>query len=77
MKPQYKISFIIKYHRKNLGLTQKQLADLSGVGKTVIFDLEKGKMTVGFNIICKVLEALKVKLHFTSPKTTEAAEIKI
>ncbi|MBL1214266.1 MAG: helix-turn-helix transcriptional regulator [Ignavibacteriae bacterium] len=77
MNQQYKISFIIKYHRKKLGLTQRQLADLSGVGKTVIFDLEKGKSTVGFNIICKVLKALNINLLFASQHTAETAEIKI
>jgi y4mF family transcriptional regulator len=77
MNQQYKISFIIKYHRKKLGLTQRQLADLSGVGKTVIFDLEKGRSTVGFNIICKVLKALNINLLFASRHTAETAEIKI
>lgn len=34
---------IIRGHRKKAGLTQKELADLAGLGKTVIFDIEKGK----------------------------------
>lgn len=58
---------IIKYHRKKSGLTQKGLADLAGVGKTVIFDLEKGKTSVQFDTIIKVLNALNIKINFNSP----------
>ena len=31
---------ILKLHRKAAGLSRIQLADLAGVGKTVIFDIE-------------------------------------
>jgi len=61
-----KLADIIKYHRKKAGLTQKELADLSGLGKTVIFDMEKGKETVQFNSLLKVLKALNIKLKFES-----------
>lgn len=61
-----KLSDIIKFHRKKAGLTQKELADLSGLGKTVIFDIEKGKETVQFNSLLKVLKALNIKLKIES-----------
>jgi y4mF family transcriptional regulator len=77
MDSKFKLSFIIKYHRKQLGLSQKQLADLAGVGKTVIFDLEKGKDTVGFNIICGVLNALKIKVNLESPLLVENIKLKL
>ena len=77
MNQQYKISFIIKYHRKKTGLTQKQLADAAGVGKTVIFDLEKGKSTVGFNILAKVFTALNIKLFFSSHEVSDLNEVKL
>jgi DNA-binding XRE family transcriptional regulator len=38
-----KISEIVLFHRKKSGLTRNQLADLAGVGKTVIYDIENGK----------------------------------
>jgi HTH-type transcriptional regulator / antitoxin HipB len=44
-----KIGKIIIFHRKKSKLTQRQLADLAGVGKTVVFDIEKGKETVQLN----------------------------
>jgi len=58
---------IIKFHRKKSGLTQNGLADLAGVGKTVVFNLEKGKTSVQFDIILKVLNVLNIKINFESP----------
>lgn len=62
-----KLSKIIREHRKKAGLTQKQLADLAGVGKTLIFDIEKGKISIQFNSILSVLEILNIKIKATSP----------
>jgi len=56
----------IIFHRKKSKLTQKQLADLAGVGKTVVFDIEKGKETVQINSILKVLSVLNIKLEMKS-----------
>ncbi|MFO7524880.1 MAG: type II toxin-antitoxin system Y4mF family antitoxin [Ignavibacteriaceae bacterium] len=60
-------SNIVKLHRKQAGLTQKALAELAGVGKTVIYDIEKGKKTVQWNTVLKVLAVLNVKIKFESP----------
>jgi len=61
------IGDVIKYHRKKTGLSQKALADFAGIGKTVIFDLEKGKETVQFKSLIKVLNALNIKILLESP----------
>lgn len=53
--------------RKRSGLTQKQLADLSGVGKTVVFDIEKGKETVQLNSLLKVFSALNIEIKLLNP----------
>ena len=37
---------IIKFHRKKSGLSQAKLAVLSGVGKTVIFDIKTVETTL-------------------------------
>jgi len=60
---------IVKFHRKKSGLTQKQLADLAGVGKTVVFDIENGKETIRFSTLLKVLTALNITINFESPLT--------
>ena len=59
----------IKDHRKKAGLTQLQLADLAGIGKTTVFDIEKNKETVRFNNILAVLQVLNIKIEFKSPLT--------
>lgn len=61
------IGKIIYAHRKKSGLTQKQLADIAGIGKTVVYDIEKGKETVRLNTLLKILSALNIKIKFDSP----------
>ena len=63
----YKMSDIVLFHRKKSGLSRNQLADLAGVGKTVVYDIEKGKETIRFLTLQKVLKALNIKITFTSP----------
>jgi len=58
---------IIRWHRKKSGLTQKELADLAGVGKSVVFDVEHGKKTVQFNSLNKICDVLNITIEFKSP----------
>lgn len=58
---------LIRQHRKKAGLTQVALADLAGIGKATVFDIEKGKDTVRVVNLLKVLKALNISLHFNSP----------
>jgi len=57
----------ITFLRKQAGLTQKQLADLAGIGKTVVFDIEKGKETVQLNSLLKIFSVLNIKLELSNP----------
>jgi y4mF family transcriptional regulator len=61
------IAQLIVHHRKVAGLSQLQLAELAGVGKTVIFDIEHGKPSVRLDTLLKVLHALNIQIHFRSP----------
>ena len=63
----HKLSEIVLFHRKKSGLTRKQLADLAGVGKTVIYDIEKGKETIRFSTLLKELKVLNIKITYTGP----------
>lgn len=58
---------IVKFHRKQAKLNQKELADLAGVGKTVIFDIENNKVTVRLETLLKVCKALNINLEMQSP----------
>ena len=57
----------IREHRKTAGLTQAELAQLAGVGKSAVFDIEKGKSTVRLETLLRVLAALNMELHWRSP----------
>ncbi len=61
------IGRIIHFHRKKSGLSRIKLAEICGVSKTVLFDIENGKASVQFNSLAKVLETLNIKLKFESP----------
>jgi HTH-type transcriptional regulator / antitoxin HipB len=58
---------IVRKHRKMAGLSQLQLAEMSGVGKTVVFDLEKGKATIRLDTLRKILSVLNIRVQLTSP----------
>ena len=57
----------VRRHRERAGLSREQLAKLSGVGKTVIFDIEHGKETVRYSSLVGVMEALNLKIRLESP----------
>jgi len=60
------IGDMIRFHRKEADISQIELAELAGVGKTVIFDLEKGKSNFRIETLLKVLHILNIKLEFNS-----------
>lgn len=61
------IAKMIRYYRKQSGLSQKDLARLAGIGKTVIFDVEKGKKTIRLDTLLKILEVLNIQIRFETP----------
>ena len=67
MAQSKKFGDIIKMHRKAAKLSRVQLAELAGVGKTVIYDIEKGKETVQLDTLQKILKVLNIKTVLTSP----------
>jgi HTH-type transcriptional regulator/antitoxin HipB len=66
LEPQI-LAGIIKTHRKAAGLSQLELAEMAGVGKTAIFDLEKGKETIQLDTLRKILLVLNIKVQLISP----------
>lgn len=58
---------IIRFHRKKSGLSQTELARLAGLGKTVIFDIERGKQSIRFDTLLKVMKVLNISIQFQSP----------
>ena len=58
---------VIRMHRKTAKLSRDKLAEISGVGKTVIYDIEKGKETIQLDTLRKILSVLNIKIELTSP----------
>ncbi len=60
------ISQIIKNERREQGLTQDDLAGLSGTGRRFISELESGKPTVQLGKVLLVLQALGLSLTISN-----------
>jgi HTH-type transcriptional regulator / antitoxin HipB len=58
---------IIQFHRKQARLSRIELADIAGVGKTVIYDIETGKETIQMKTLLKILGALNISIALESP----------
>ena len=58
---------IIRSLRKKSGISRNELATLSGVGKTTVFDIENDKLTVRFDNILKVTKVLNITIKLKSP----------
>ncbi|MCL9683616.1 helix-turn-helix transcriptional regulator [Legionella maioricensis] len=61
------IANMVRYYRKQSGLSQKDFAKIAGIGKTALFDIEKGKETVQLNTLLKVLDVLNIQMKFDTP----------
>lgn len=61
------IGKVIRDTRKQLGVTQKDLALTSGTGLRFIIDLEKGKPTCQIGKVLTVMQTLGIKLYITPP----------
>lgn len=67
MAQSQELSEVIRLHRKAAKLSRVQLAEQAGVGKTVIYDIEKGKETVQLDTLRKIIKVLNIKIVLTSP----------
>lgn len=57
----------IRARRRQLKVTQKDLAMTCGTGLRFIIDLEKGKSTCQIGKVLQVLQALGLQLRITNP----------
>jgi y4mF family transcriptional regulator len=61
------IGRVVRFHRKKARMTQQDLAKFAEVGKTVVFDLEKGKETIQLSTLLRILHVLNIKFQLFSP----------
>ena len=70
---------LVGFHRKKANLTQIQLAELAGVSRFIVQEIEAGKGRTTWKHLEAVLEALNLRLEPSGPlvdewlKTREAA----
>ena len=61
------IATMVVYYRKKSKLSQQELAQLAGVGKTAVFDIEKGKKTIQLNTLLSILDTLNIQIKLEPP----------
>jgi len=54
--------------RKELGITQKQLAEITGLSFATINRVENFQLSPRLEVFVKICSALKLKLKLTAPK---------
>jgi y4mF family transcriptional regulator len=69
-----KVGKIVRASRKQLGVTQKNLALTSGTGLRFIIDLEKGKETCQIGKVLTVLQTMGIQIALTPPAVSEGVE---
>jgi HTH-type transcriptional regulator / antitoxin HipB len=57
----------VRHHRKKAKLTQQELANLARVARSIVFDIERGRMTIRAEGLFKVLTFLNIELSWNSP----------
>jgi predicted transcriptional regulator len=62
---------LIRFHRKKAGLTQVELAALSGVSRFVVQELEAGTGRTTWKHVVSVLEILNLELKADGPLVAE------
>lgn len=53
---------MIRFHRKQSGLPQAELGKLEGLEKSVVFDIEKAKISIKWSTLLKILNVLNMTL---------------
>lgn len=62
MNSRERIGVMIRELRQNKGLTQQELADLSGMNRTTIGKIESGKFNASIDLISKLIKPLGAEL---------------
>lgn len=61
----------VRERRKANGLTQRELADLAGVGPRAVWDLERGKRTIRMDVVDAVLRVFGKQVGLADASRTE------
>ena len=53
----------IKKRRIAAGLTMRQFADMAGTSHTYLWQVETGRVGIGFDMLCKFADALGIEVR--------------
>ncbi len=54
------IASVIKARRKELGITQAKLAEMTGVSRSYICDIETGRMSPSMKTLMRIMDSLSL-----------------
>ncbi|MCC6952619.1 MAG: helix-turn-helix transcriptional regulator [Deltaproteobacteria bacterium] len=74
MSAAEKLGHAVRRSRRAAGLSQSELAAMSGAGLNFISQLERGKATVRLELVFAVLHVLGLELHLQRGKSTFTVE---
>ncbi len=57
-----KIASVVLYRRKELNITQEDLADKAEIDRTYVSLIERAKVNPSLGVLCRVAEALDISL---------------
>lgn len=72
--PPVELGKLIRYHRRRAGLSRATFSDISGVGATVVYELEHGKRSVQLDVLQRILQTLNMHLLVEGPFLNEYLE---
>ncbi|MGI9042776.1 MAG: helix-turn-helix domain-containing protein [Gemmatimonadaceae bacterium] len=65
---------LIREMRRGLGLTQAQLAEIVGVNRRWVVQVEQGKTSADLRTLLRALRAVGAELHLSPMRTSAAAK---
>lgn len=60
MKKKYLVKLKVKEAIEERGITQKKLAEMSGIRESTVSDIVRGRTVINFEHLSKIAEALEV-----------------
>lgn len=69
--PDLRLGSLVRFHRKRARLSQVELADMAGVSRKVVQDIEVGRDAASWKNVLGVLEVLNIRLNPEGPLIEE------
>lgn len=57
------LGFRIRQSREDKGISQRQLALMTGTSRSYLWKLESGKADVGIDVLCRIARALDARVR--------------